>query len=572
MSARVARALAAGALALLLAAPAPGSPARGAAGRLKALTDAFAARRLARAPLAARRSGPHADDPLAHTVSAPALADERAWLSAFSARLDSLRAAPLPPGPSAERAVLLAAVERDSLELLVLRPFERDPGAYLALVSGAVGAALDRASSPCAGLRLAARRLGEVPEVLRAARVNLREPPRTLTELAIERCHAALRLFREAVPRAVADCRSPRMQADLAVADTIAVRALESFLGFLEQDLLPASRGRLAIGPEACRRLVAATLMTEVAPAESLLAESARLVDARRAELDSLAAIVSPAGVRAALDSLAVGPGEDDAIAAGERAVERVTGFLRGTDLVSLPPRLDLRVRQATSIQAVDGLRLAGPEARAPAAGPAWLEIAAAGEPRRGRWETDLAVAGEGMPGRLLRALAAGESAPRLGPAVADIWPGGDWGQYCERMLVDVGYGGQDPRYRLALAARSLRQSGRSLAALGLAAGTLSPDDARRMLEDRCLLAPREAERETRWAASDATLMGYTIGAQRLLELQEEAWRRLGPRFRARTFHDAVLHCGVAPYGYVRDRLWRELDAGARGDPVGAKP
>ena len=66
--------------------------------------------------------------------------------------------------------------------------------------------------------------------------------------------------------------------------------------------------------------------------------------------------------------------------------------------------------------------------------------------------------------------------------------------------------------------------------------------------------------------------MGYSLGAQRLRELQDEARRRLGPRYRTRTFHDAVLRCGASPPGILPDLLWRELAEATGVEPVGAKP
>jgi len=155
---------------------------------------------------------------------------------------------------------------------------------------------------------------------------------------------------------------------------------------------------------------------------------------------------------------------------------------------------------------------------------------------------------------------------------MSDAWPGRDWGLYCERSLIDAGYGSRESRYRLVFATRALEQAGRSLVSLGLHAGTMSEPEARQILAERCLFDSSRVERELQWAASDAGLMGYTIAAQRLLELQEEAWRRLGPRFQTRSFNDAVLRCGVAPCGYVRTRVWHELAVAAGKVPTGAEP
>jgi uncharacterized protein DUF885 len=576
------------ALALLLVAPATIAAPRDAPGkpdaRLQTLGEEFVARRLARAPHAATRGGVHAGQPMAHAVTALTLAEELAWLHAFRERL-----AAVPREPTSERVLLETALDRELLELDVLRPFQRDPGAYVALVAASVEAALDRSSgSPCARVERAVRRLSEVPEVLRAARLNLKDPPRVLTELAIERLAQVLRFYREDVPRLGAGCRGAPMQADLAQADTTAVRAVEGFLRYLEEDLLPVSRGELAIGPEACRRLLRSALGAEVAPVETLLAQGARIIDARRAELEALAPQGAAGGVRAALQALRSGPSEDgDAAAQVTRAVERVEAFLREQRVVSIPARLALTVREAPAFRAGPGPTLADPGGRVgPRPSPAWLEVtrlgsldslaggdagAEAAPGRLNRWETDLAVAHEGLPGRFLRSVAL-RGAPRLRRLLQETWPAEDWGEYGERMLLDQGYGGEDPRYRLAGAARALRQAGRTLACLALHSGAMSEDEARRMLEDRCLLDPAEADREARSAAADPAIMGYTFGAQRLRELQEEARRRLGPRFQARAFHDAVLRCGASPPGIVIDRLWLEL-ADAAGDPaLGARP
>ena len=573
------------ALALLLAPPALLGAARSDPGKpdapLQVLGEAFVTRSLTRAPHVATRGGDPSSLPLASTVTAAALAEERAWLRAFRERLAAVPRDEPAGERATERALLEAAVERDLMEAEVLRPFERDPGAYVALVAGSVEAALKRSGgTQCARLEHAARRLAEVPEVLRAARLNLKDPPRVLTELAIERFAQVLRFYREDVPRLTAGCRSARMQADVAQADTIAVRAVEGFLRYLADDLLPISSGTLAIGPDACRRWMHGALMTDVAPAETLLAEATGIVEARRAELEAIAPLVGSGNTRAALDALAAERPEDGGwVPLVSRAVERVEEFLGGHDVVSLPSRPSLQIRDMRSFRGTPGIALSDVgDPGEPRATSAWLEVGAPegdGGARLGpfnRWELDLAVAHEGLPGRYLRAVAVRSGRSRLGRMLQQTWPGGDWGQYCEWMMLEAGYGGEDPRYRLAGAARALRLAGRALAALALQSGAMSPDDVRRMLEDRCLLAPAEADREARSAAADPAIMSYTFGAQRLRELQEEARRRLGPRYRTKAFNDAVLRCGASPPGILQQNLWRELADATGDDPVGAKP
>lgn len=585
------RALTAAALPLLLAALVRPATAVTTDERLRALGDEFVARWLARAPHEATRLGVHGADGVLKPVTRTTLAEDLAWLQGFRARLASIPLADLSEARAIERDLLAGRVERQLVDLEVIRPFERDPGAYLPLVAGSIESVLERpTAATCQRLRLGARRLSSVPEVLRAARINLRNPPRELTEIAIDLYAGVLRFYRETVPRLATGCRDARMQADLAQADTTAVRAVEDFLLYLREDLLPASGGALAIGPEGCRRLLRAELLDPTVgesgadaskAVDSLLVEARRVVEERRAALDAMA----PGGARAALEALAAErPAADEPMPYMERRMGGVREFLRRREIVTLPEREALGLRGARAFRApltLSALDAAGAwETRATGA---WLEVTwpdSVGDPVRRRAqlahfeprEAEFAVIHDGLPGRYLRAVALRGQPERLRHALQGGWPAEDWGEYCVQMMVDEGYGAEDPGYRLAAAALALRYAGRSYAALALCSGAMSFDEARAMLEERCLLDPDQAARETRGAAADPAVMGYTSGARQLLELRDEARRVLGPRFRIKVFNDAVLRFGASPAGLVRECVRRELGVVDGGRPVGATP
>jgi len=576
------RALAMAALSLTLAAP-PSSSAVSADDRLRSLGDEFVARGLDRAPHQATRLGVHDSDRELVPVTQVTLAEDRAWLHDFRARLAALERDDLTSEPAIEYDLLTALAERERLELDVLRPFERDPGAYVPMVAGSIASVMRAGTAPCERARLAARRLAQVPEVLRAARINLRAPPRILTEIAIDEFASTLRFYRETVPALAAGCREARIQADLAQADTTAVRAVEEFLLYLREDLLPASTGALAIGPEACRRLLWTGLLSDVAPVETLLVHEEHALDQRRAELRALPTEAGETGEDR--DSIAAAGSEVVRVAPLlERELDRVGEFVRQHDLVTMPPRGTLGFRRAP-------LLLRGPEAVAlEAPGPwetrtldAWLEFAppdSSADPevartlrrRFGSWDTQLALMHEVVPGRYLRGLVLRSTPSRLRRALQDAWPAHDWGQYCEQMVMDEGYGDRDPRCRRAAASRALRNAGLSWASLALHAGVMSIDQVRRILEERCLLDPEEAARGARWIAANPGSMVYTLGARQLLELRDEARRALGPRFQIKAFNDAVLRLGASPAGLVREGVRMELGIASRDTAVGTGP
>ena len=233
-------------VALLLAgAPArPAGPAaRAAPAGVTRLEREHREHRLAVRPDLATRAGDRRGDARLEPVTQASLAAEAGWLRDFAARLEAVPRDGLAPAARATLDSLAAATARARAEIVVERRWERDPAAYLELVEDAVRALLPgRGRSTCLRARAVARRLARVPDVLRAARVNLREAAPERVAGALPGYERTLRLYRAERGQLGARCREPRTQADLAEADTLAVRAVEDFLRHLREDLPPAAR------------------------------------------------------------------------------------------------------------------------------------------------------------------------------------------------------------------------------------------------------------------------------------------------------------------------------------------
>ncbi|MBI5711456.1 MAG: DUF885 domain-containing protein [Candidatus Eisenbacteria bacterium] len=571
-------------LALLLATcvPAAAAPAGSADAQFERLAHEYLDGWLARRPDLATRLGLHREDALLSPVSQATLAEDAARARSLQARLAAIPRDRLSFERALDHDLLAARLARERLDLEVLRPFERDPGAYVELVAGSVQSLLEHDSaSPCSRVRAVAARLDLVPEVLRAARINLRDPSRLAIEEAIGRFEGTLRLYREALPALAAGCRDDRAQADLAEADTTAIRAVEDFLVTLREDLLPRATDDFAAGDSALRILIA-TDEREPIPLDSLRAAGEQEMDSTRARMARLAGRIAPGGgVAAALDSLrAYAPTDTALVAALSSAVAGVRAFLGTHAIVTPPGRENLRVREAPPFaRAADAvtLDLPGPWEREGA--EAGLEVVPIepgwGEERRREhrssfdpWSAVVAAIREAVPGRYYQALAARRAPSRLRQAVDCAESVRGWADYCEAMMIQQGFGEGDPRYELAQQAIALRRLGRFVAAIELHTRQVTLEQAAAMLEARCFLAPAEARREARRAARDPDAIAGTCGRWRILALRGELERALGPRFQLAAFHDAFLRPGRVPLRAARAALFREL----AGAPEGRKP
>jgi len=233
------------ALALLLAGGAARAapPARSADAGIAGIADELLAGWLEDRPDLASLAGDHRGDRRLEPVTQASLGREAVRLDALARRLDSVPRADLSPGAALRRDSLATRIAAARTELEVAHRWERDPAAYLDLADGAVGWLLEHGTgSACARVRAVTRRLERVPDVLRAARVNLRAPTVEAIEGALPGYARVLDLYRATLPDFAARCRDPRTAADLAQADTAAVRAVEDFADYLRADLLPRAR------------------------------------------------------------------------------------------------------------------------------------------------------------------------------------------------------------------------------------------------------------------------------------------------------------------------------------------
>lgn len=569
------RALGAFALLATLLLPAASLAVTSADTRFGALGEEFIDHWLKRSPQSATRVGVHDYDELLFPITQASVAEDVAWLKDFRTRLTLVSRTELSFDRALEYDLLALRIDRDLLELEVVRSFERNPNLYLDLVAGSVQSLLQRDfASPCVRTRSAARRLAKVPEVLRAARINLKHPPRIYTEVAIGQFTGALRFYREVVPALTRGCKDPRTQAELAEADSAAVRAVEQFVVFLRDDLLPISTGDFALGKEVYQRKLATDEM-ETTPVDTLLAQAWASLEQHRVRIAELSERIAPGrGVATALDTLeSDSPSEAGLVPYVASQLDTIRDFLRAHQLITLPARERLIVRETPVFQrSLSFASMDAPgvwEKRAEEAyynvtpvDPSWTP-----ERKRdhlgffNRYSSEIVSIHEALPGHYYQFLARRGLPSRLRQILGSGSNAEGWAHYCEQMMIEEGYGGGDPRYALAQQMLAVQRLGRFIVGVSLHTQGMSYDEAVELFEERCYMEPVNAEREARRGTTDPTYLVYTLGKWRILELRDELKRSLGSKFDLKAFHDAFLRQGNAALPVARAGVLRELEA-----------
>ena len=569
MSCRALRALLAALLALALLTAGRGASAAG----LNTLEDEYFDRWFAFHPQEATRLGVHRYDDRLEPVTAASVAKETAWLHDFRKRLAALPVAGLGYDDRIDRAALAARVDRQLLELEEVRGWERNPNFYVNLVTSPVLALLQRNfASPCSRIRSATRRLRAVPEVLRDAEVNLRHPPRLYTEVAIDQVRGALRFYRETVPALSATCHEPGLQADLAEADTVAVRATESFLRFLQEGLLPHSDGTVALGRELYQRKLWAD-ERDSTPVDSILARGWRELASTRARMTELATRIAPgASVEAVLDSLALDhPQANQQVAFVSAVLDTIRAFVREHELLTPPRREHLIVRETpTFARSLSFASMDSPGVWETGADEAYFNVtpvdpswsAAQQQDHLGffnRWNTQIVSIHEALPGHYYQFMALRGVKSRVRASLGCGTNIEGWAHYCEQMAVEQGYGGGDPRIEMEQQWAALQRLGRLIAGVSIHTAGMTQPDAEKLFEEQCWMKPINAAREARRGALDPTYLVYTLGKWHILDLRAEVRAALGQRYTPRLFHDALLRQGVIPLPLLRCGVLHEL-------------
>jgi uncharacterized protein (DUF885 family) len=170
-----------------------------------------------------------------------------------------------------------------------------------------------------------------------------------------------------------------------------------------------------------------------------------------------------------------------------------------------------------------------------------------------------LAAAREGWPGRHLQAALAIHCGSRLRRLARNKVFAEGWALYAEEAMAEAGFC-TAPADRLGLILDLLAGAGRAVADVGLHSGRMSLAQAADYLAEEALLGRAAALAEAkRLTLAPAQALGGLVGRMQILELREEAKKRLGARYDRLDFHAALLAGGTLPPALIGEELWERL-------------
>jgi uncharacterized protein (DUF885 family) len=519
-------------------------------------------------PNQASYAGVHDYDDKLSDLSAANHARRSAALAALGGRLKTLRAGKLAADEEIDAATLDHAIRAELLEIDGVRTWTVNPVGYLGKPAEGIDLLMKRSYAPPAQrLKSVIGRLKAAPALLAAMRANVVNPPKEFTDLGVIVAKGSVGFFRGDLPAWAKEAagKDAKLLAEFEAANKPVIEAFESAAKWLETELLPRSKGSYAIGADAFIKKLEAEEMLDV-PLDRLLAIGEANLEKDRAAFIATAKAIdpkrTPAEVLAALTDEY--PKPDDLVGATRGTIERTRQFLLDKQIVTVPSEVRPTVAETPPFMRTGGFAsMDTPGAYEKKAKEAFYYVT----PPEKEWDNrrkiehlrqfnrtgmDIITIHEAYPGHYLQFLNAG----RYPTKVRKLYTCGTnvegWAHYAEQMCVDEGYGGGDPRVRLAQLSEALLRDCRYVVGIKLHTAGWSVERGKQFFIDQGYVEPEVAFQESRRGTYNPTYLYYTLGKLQILKLRADVKAARGSDFSLRKFHDEFVRQGGLPVKLIR--------------------
>ena len=513
-------------------------------------------------PSQASLDGVHLHDDLLEDFSRSGIEAHTRALAGFGRRLQQIDPGLLPRAERVEHAIVASNVDARIHELEAVRTWERNPQLYAdSLGTGLASQALFAYAPEAERARRILSKLRQTPRLVQAARDNVRECPGIFVKIGLETWRGALKFIETDLPRAFSTLDDLHILGDLADASTEAAHAMTGYIDYLENDLAPRAKASFRLGRDNFEQklkleegitLSADRLLTIALRELHEVQEEFRVVAGRLNGGDPVAAW------RAAKEEH---PDPGTLVAAAQAQVKELETFLQRQAIVSLPDAEPVVVAPSPEFYrwAFASMWTPGPFESKPSRAYYYLtDVDRAWPPERQKehmrdfnlptlWNISIH---EVYPGHFLhfQHLRQVESKVRKSTLLAPASFVEGWAHYCEHMMIEAGFRRGDTRLKLGQLAEALVRLARFVVAIRLHCEDLSVEQGMRFFRDEAFLEEATARREAERGTFDPTYLVYSVGKLMLLKLRRDYKDRQEGKFSMRTFHDAVLAQGNAPF------------------------
>lgn len=529
-------------------------------------------------PTAGTLAGYHQYDTQLEDSSRKTIEAQVVALKGIAARVAAFPVTDLDQAARGDRELVLGSIRSQLLSLETIRGWEKNPDEYSSAISGSIFSLMERKfASPDDRLRSVIAREKLALSRFDEARVNLKNPPRIYTEIAIEQLPGIVSFFQNDVPSAFADAKDEAVKTEFAKTNGAVIAALNSYLNWLKTDLLPRSHGDFRIGADAFTKKLAYDEMVDI-PLDRLLEIGWADLKKNQQHFNELAKELEPAkDPRMVLEELGSNhPAPDKLLDSFRATFDSLIAFIRAKHIVTIPSDIRPIVEEtppfmrATTFASMD---TPGPYEKK--ATEAYFNVTLP-DPKMTPEQVESfmhafnvgtvisTAVHEAYPGHYVQFLWVPSAPSRVRKLLGASSNAEGWAHYCEQMMLDEGYGqpgagAKDEReakfLRLGQLQDALLRNARFIVGIEMHTGKMSFDQAVEFFQKEGYQSKETALVETKRGTSDATYLYYTLGKLEILKLRADLKKKQGAEFSLEQFHNDFLKQGFPPVKIVREAL-----------------
>jgi uncharacterized protein (DUF885 family) len=512
-------------------------------------------------PTGATSAGIHKYDDKLEDYSRKGVDARVAALKKFEAEFAKLPA-------DADRDLVLNNIRAGLLELETVRMWEKNPDTYSSGISGSAFTIMSRTfASQDVRLKSLIARERLMPQVLKDARANLKNPPKIYTEVAIEQLPGIASFFENDVPLAFKQVTDAKLLADFEQSNAAVIKALKDYEVYLKVQVLPKSNGDFRLGAGNYSKKLAYEEMVDI-PLDRLLKIGYDDLHANQERFKATAARLdpkkTPQQVLAELEK--DHPAPDKLLDAFREECIKLRDFINAKKIMTIPsPVLPILEETPPFARALTFASMDTPGPYESVAKEAFFNVTL---PEK-NWKperiedfmqgfnrgTILSTAiHEAYPGHYVQFLWMQRVTSRVRKLIGANSNAEGWAHYCEQMMLDEGVS-TDPKMRLGQLQDALLRDARYVAGIQMHTGKWTMAQSVEFFEKEGMQTHEVADRETKRGTSDPTYLYYTLGKLQIMKLREDYKKMKGAKFSLAEFHDAFVQQGFPPIKIVRRAL-----------------
>lgn len=426
-------------------------------------------------------------------------------------------------------------------------------------------------------------RMENIPAYYEAAKKNITNPTSEHTQLAIDQNTGSLGVFDKELKNALAQSSLKESEKnDIIARAENSVKAIKDYVEWLK-NLKNDSPRSFRLGKELYAKKFEFDIMSAYTPQE--MYEKAMM---RKKELHikmaELAIKLWPANmgkqllpadtlkmIRLVIDKLSLNHVEPDSFqSAIERQLKDLANFVNRKNLIYMDPSRPLVVRREPDYMA----GVAGASINAPGPydkkGNTYYNVGSlSGWPKEkaesylreyNNYILQILNIHEAIPGHYTQLIYSNESPSIIKSILGNGSMVEGWAVYTERMMLEEGYGDNDPAMWLMYYKWNLRATCNFILDYSVHAGNMTKEEGMKLLLVEAF--QQQAEAENKWRRVSLTqvqLTSYFNGYTEIYEFREELKNKLGDKFNLKEFHEKFLGFGSAPVKYVRELMLNEM-------------